>query len=79
MTAEGIRNIYKDLFKKDSYLEDYINAQLNYNNSIFGQIEYHIYRKNKDGSLVLMAKSSENEVTFTETSNGKNTYIIKTS
>ncbi len=77
MTADGIRNIYKDLFKKDTYLEDYINSRLNYNNSVLGQLEYHVYRKNNDGSLTLMAKSSENEVTFTETVSGKNTYIVK--
>lgn len=79
MTADGIRNIYKDLFKKDTYLDDYINSRLNYNNSVLGQLEYHVYRKNADGSLTLMAKSNENEVTFTETVSGKNTYIVKSS
>lgn len=79
MTAEGIREIYKDLFKKEEYLIDYINSQLNYNNSAIGQLEYHVYRKNADGSLTLMAKTSSNEVTFTDTSAGKNTYIIKSS
>jgi len=79
MTADGIRNMYKDLFKKDTYLEDYINSRLNYNNSVLGQLEYHVYRKNEDGSLVLMAKSSQNEVTFTETVSGNNTYIVKSS
>lgn len=78
-TADGIRNVYKNLFKKDDYLESYVNSQLNYNNNHIGSLEYHVYRRNADGSLTLMAKSAGNEVTFTENSGGKNTYIVKTS
>lgn len=78
-SIEGLRTIYGNLFKNEDRLLEYINNNLYYTNSHIGTFEYHVYRKNKDGSLTLMTKTASNEATFTDNVSGKNTYVVKSS
>lgn len=78
-TPEGLRSIYQPLFKTSSYLDAYIASRVNYNNSYIGNVEYHIYRKNSDGTLSLMDKTTDTKITFTDKTSGSNTYVVKTS
>lgn len=77
-TEEGLRNIYSKLFKNEDPLKEYINDRLYYNKVNLGTLEYQIYKKNSNGSLTLMTKTTKGEVTFTDNQSGKNTYVIKT-
>ncbi len=78
-TPEGLRSLYQPLFKTSSYLDAYIASRVNYNNTYIGNVEYHIYRKNSDGTLSLMDKTTETKITFTDKTSGNNTYVVKTS
>lgn len=78
-TAEGLNALYKPLFKTEQYLNSYVGSRIGYNNSYMGNVEYHIYRKNNDGSLTLMEKTTDTKITFTDKSAGNNTYVVKTS
>lgn len=78
-TADGLRSIFQPLFQKTSYLNSYIASRVSYNNSYMGNVEYQVYRKNSDGTLTLMDKTTNSTITFKDTSGGENTYIVKTS
>ena len=78
-TEEGLRNMWQPLFATEDAFAEYIGAQLAYNNSVLGILEYHIYRKNSNGELTYIDKTSDSKITFTDKSGGRNTYVVKAS
>lgn len=76
-TSDGLRNMYQGLFKTSGFLESFISNYIGINNSVLGSLEYHIYRKTSDGSLSLLEKTTNTQITFTDKTSGNNTYVVK--
>lgn len=73
----ALRNDFSKIFTSTKYLNEFINARINYNNNYIGKISYNVYKKQSDGSLKLLGNtvSTSYEDVATDSST---TYVVKT-
>lgn len=73
----ALRNDFSKIFTSTKYLNEFINARINYNNNYIGKISYNVYKKQSDGSLKLLGNTvgTSYEDVATDSST---TYVVKT-
>ena len=76
-TEAYLKNYFKDTFKSSSGLNSFVNGRLGYIKNNMGSFGYNIYKQN-GGSLIKVGFTTNTSHTFSETSNGSHTYIVKT-
>ena len=61
------------------YADKYYNARIEYNNTHIGTLGYEIYLKNSDGTLKYLGYTNSPTFTYTATSGGNYTFVVKSS
>ena len=73
----AIRNEFSSIFKTEEYLNKFVAERINYNNSNIGTISYNVYKKQSDGSLILLTNTTDTTYTVNADSQSS-TFVIKT-
>ena len=73
-----LRNQYSSLFENSGYLNSFVGNIIGYNNSVFGELGYDVYRKENSGSLTHLGFTKDTKFTVEANETGTYTYVIKT-
>lgn len=76
-TESYLKNYFKDTFKSSSYLSSFVSGRLGYINNSMGSFGYNIYKQNGN-TLTKIGFATNTSYTFKESSNGSQTYVVKT-
>lgn len=74
-----LKNQYQSLFENTGYLNSFVSSLIGYNNSLFGELGYDVYRKENNGTQTHLGFTTDNKFTVEVNETGTYTYIIKTS
>ena len=78
-TQNYLTKYFKDTFRNTNTLSSFVNGRLNYINSTLGSFGYQIYRQDDNGNLTRLGFTNDTTYTTNVSSNGKYTFIVKTS
>lgn len=78
-TQNYLSSYFKNTFRNNTYLENFVNSRLNYISGTMGSFGYHIYRQDNGGELVHLGFTNETSYSTTVPSNGNYTFVVKTS
>lgn len=77
-TQSYLKEYFRKVFLNDDYLNSFVSARLNYNNSYIGNIGYNIYLKDNNGKLTLLDFTSNNKYEYKAKEAGDYTFVVKT-
>ena len=77
-TQNYLSSYFKDIFRNTTYLNNFINARLNYISSTMGSFGYQIYRQDNGGALTHLGFTNQTSYSTNVPSNGSYTFVVKT-
>lgn len=78
INTDKIRELFKNIYTNQGYLESAVNNRIGYNNGVIGNVVYEVYRKDSNGNTSLIGTTEGTNFTDNSPKSGNTTYIVKT-